>query len=256
MTMLIYRFKDKTDALDAEFAEYVRGKSVALVGVSALDNLEQGDFIDSHDVVARLHSPIPYPGNVGYQARSDLGIAPDWRTPSFVPDEWQSRIGKRVNVFYHKEFSPSRMKRLLHLFQNAGGEFLSVPYAANLWSAKCPEVRKMASCRYLTNDHFLNTTEVVGDIVYAGSIVIADILRHDIQSLYITGFPTMLEKDGILHSAVPRSTHYMGFKNFDWIRELCCDYEEITTDSNMTALFDIVPNTWEEYRELHADDID
>ena len=247
--MQVYRFRDKTDELDNAFAEYLKGKSVALVGVSALDDLEQGDFIDSHDVVARVHSPIPYPGNAGFTPRIELGIEPDWEIPSFVPGEWQSRIGSRVNVFYHKEFYPELMPKLLELFYAAGGKFLSIEYAGNLNSYSCVDVRRFAPCRYLTNDHWLNTMEAVGDMAYAGSIIIADILRHDIKSLYITGFPTMLEKDGTLHAAAPKLRHYMTFMNIDWIRRLCRDYEHITSDRNMHNLFEIVPGTWEGYHE-------
>ena len=253
--MQIYEFEDKTNDLDKQFADCLKAKSVAVVGVSGLDDLEQGEHIDSHDIVARVHSPIPYPRNVGYTSRGELGIVPDWKTISFVPDEWQSRVGSRCNIFYHKEYDTNRMTHLLDLFHKAGGKFLSVEYAANLWAYSCCQVRKLAPCRYLTNDHFLNVTEVVGDIVYAGSLVIGDILRHDIKSLYITGFPTMLDRDGRLHSTAPRSTYGMGFKNFDWLRQLWRSHEEITTDSNMRALFEIVPNTWEEYYELHEEDI-
>lgn len=253
--MQIYNFHDKTDELDDQFADYLKEKSVAVVGVSALDDLEQGELIDSHDVVVRVHSPIPYPGNAGYIDRVESGLEPDWHTPSFVPDKWQSRIGSRVNVFYHKEFFPACMERLLKLFYGAGGTFLCVEYSGNLCSYKCVQLRRMAPCRYLTNDHWLNSMEAVGDIAYAGSIVIVDILRHDIKSLYLTGFPTMLERDGTLHPAVPRREHHMVFKNFDWIRNLCRNHQGITTDSNMQGLFNIVPNTWEEYYELHAADI-
>ena len=238
--MHVYEFEDKYNALDDDFRDYLKGKRVAIIGRAALDNLEQGEWIDSHDVVVRVHQVIPYEG---YTVPAE---APRWEYPPFVPIEWQSRIGSKCSVFYHKEFHPPNFSGLVTAFNEAGGRFLCHEYLENLWSYSCVEIRKMAPCRYLTNDHFLNVMEVVGDLPYAGSLIIGDLLRHDIKSLYFTGFPTMYQADGtLLPDEWIQQNKYMNFMNINWLRSLWRTYDDITTDSNMESLFQLLPEEWE-----------
>lgn len=233
--MQVYRFRDKEDELDAAFADYIRDKSIAIVGRAQLHDMEQGEFIDSHDVVARVHYPVPYtPGTDPW----------DWTTEyieSFVPPDWQSRVGARANVFYHKVSTAREMGDVLPLFRAAGGRFLSVEYSQNLYYLEAPQVRAMAPCRYLTNDHWINAMVAVGHSAFGGSLAILDILRYEIKSLYITGFPCLYTPDG-----VPQDLPLMSFKNLAWLRHLYESYEGIEVDRNMKRLFEIVPRQYEE----------
>ncbi len=249
--MKVYDFKDKTDELDAQFAEYLKDKSVAVVGVAALDDMEQGELIDSHDVVVRIHYAVPYEGYCGTERNPENYDR--WYYPPFIPPEWQSRIGKRVNVFYHKEFVAVEMPKLVDAFREAGGEFLCLEYGANLFHYDCCNVRKVAPCRYLTNDHFLNVMEVVEDVPLAGSLIIGDILRHDIKSLYLTGCPTNHQPDGRLctDDRINQNEH-MFFKNFNWLHRLYDNYDNIYADPHMTDLFHLIPQTWDEYAALQG----
>ena len=234
--MQVYNFEDKYNELDYQFADYLKDKSVAIVGRAGLDDLEQGQHIDSHDVVVRLHQVIPYSS---YSVPKEPSL---WEYPPFVPAEWQSRIGLKTNVFYHKEFYPPHFTAFLSAFHDSGGKFIAVEYLENLWSHSCCEIRRLAPCRYLTNDHFLNVMESIGAPPFAGTIALGDILRHDIKSLYITGFPTFYTADGsfLAHEITQNSEHKV-FMNFNWIRNLCRLNNEITTDTNMEALFRLVP---------------
>ena len=237
--MQIFKFEDKYNNLDRQFGDYVKGKRIAVVGRSALDNLEQGSFIDSHDVVVRIHEVIPY---AGFTSPMEW---PEWKFPPFVPTEWHTRIGRRTNVFYHKVFHASVMEQLLPAFRHDGGDFLCHEYLENLWYYGCCGVRKVAPCRYLTNDHFLNTMEVVKYPPYSGSLVIADILRHDIESLYFTGFPTFFDRTGeLLPDKWIQENRDKNFMNLKWLRSLYESHEAITTDNNMLSLFDSVPRDW------------
>lgn len=246
--MQVYHFKDKTDELDHQFAEYLKGKRVAVVGCAALDDMEQGDFIDSHDVVVRIHATVPYSGYAGHIPRSAKDIYSKWEQDSFVPREWQSRVGRRVNVFYHKECEPWRMQNMLKLFQAGGGTFLCREFWADIHIYQQVEINKMMPCRYLTTEHNINTMAVVQNGIHAGTQMIADILRHDIGSLYLTGFPTFFERDGSFIATADRWRREMSFYNLDWLRQLCFAYDEISVDPNMFELFDIMPNTWDKYK--------
>ena len=241
--MQVYHFADKYNLLDVSFRDYLQGKSVAVVGCSGLDNVEQGEYIDSHDVVVRVHRPVPY---AGFNAPVPEKDKPKWHYPPFVPMEWQSRIGAKVNVFYHKEFHVINLERWLPAFQEAGGRFLCLEYLENLWPVTYCKVRKYAPVRYLTNDHFVNVMEVIQGLPYAGSLIIGDILRHDIKSLYITDFPMFHKLDGTLIS--DRWVHEnkeMNYMNLAWLRSLCESYDSISADTNMRTIFERTPPTWD-----------
>ena len=250
--MQVYHFKDKTDDFDAQFAEYLKGKSVAVVGCAALDNLEQGDFIDSHDVVIRMHSPIPYAGYEGQMPRADLGITPDWSTPMFVPREWQSRIGRRVDVFYHQVEFLDELKHFLPLFRGAGGKYLAREFWIHAYNYEYVAVCKRAPTRHLTHDHCINSMEAVGEGVYAGTQIIGDILRFDVGSIYLTGFPNFFDAEGKFISTAPPFERRMAFYNLDWLRRLHESYDEINVDENMKSLFVLMPHSYEEYMERYG----
>ena len=59
--MHIYQLTDKTDELAQCFADYLKGKNIAVVRRSELLNtLKQGDYIDSYNLVFRIRSNVPY----------------------------------------------------------------------------------------------------------------------------------------------------------------------------------------------------
>ena len=74
------------------FKQFIHNKSVAIVGRSDyLNDLEQGEYIDSHDVVIRVHHNLPYPAKpmmFGFE-----------NSYSFVPTSHHSRIGQRTDAF-------------------------------------------------------------------------------------------------------------------------------------------------------------
>ena len=77
-----------------QFRDLIEGKSVAVVGRGTyLGDVEQAAVIDSHDVVARIHSPLPHP----HHQYDSWHLDPDG--DSFVPKVWQSRIGTKTQLF-------------------------------------------------------------------------------------------------------------------------------------------------------------
>ena len=72
--------------------ELIEGKSVAIVGrAEYLNDLEQGELIDSHEVVIRVQSNLPYPS-----PKFEIEFDTD---KSFVPTDFHSRLGKRTTIF-------------------------------------------------------------------------------------------------------------------------------------------------------------
>ena len=182
----IYTYKNDQADINRRFAEYLEGKTVAIVGRANLHQLEQGEFIDSHDVVVRLRSTQPYMPDIGHKVTIH----------SVVPADYRRLVGSRTDVFYHAipdENKEGRLKKdakiAVEQFYENGGKFLCnadcqfVPLRYTL-------IDQFTPVRYV-NDIFkirlrqkLNARNLVD-----GVIVIADILSHNIKSAYITGFP-------------------------------------------------------------------
>ena len=197
-------FEERSERLDMVFADYLKGRSVAIVGRGEMP--EQGGYIDSHDVVVRIHDHRPYyaPIEDRYAQEHDLGddfpYDPSGEAPpqgmSIVgaPD-WYSRLGRRCDVMYYHRVevneSPEQFERNAKqeaaAFRERGGKFL----CAESWFNHQMDTELLwqdIGVRFLTMDHWLNTMRALkGSRPFAGALVVTDILRHDVERVYITG---------------------------------------------------------------------
>ena len=206
---MLKEFQSNQHNLDRAFSEYLDDKTVAIVGRANLDQ-EQGDLIDSHDIVVRMHSALPYtnePLTGEYSGWAPGETLPDWKWPPFVPEEWQSRIGKRTSIFYHKFRSgnPTWLQTNVQAFRADGGKFFCVATFENANAIESTNIWEFIPVRYLNTEHFLKTFRAVGSRPMAGTMVITDILRHNVKSMYITGFPCYVRHDQ--PQGVSRSGH-------------------------------------------------
>lgn len=221
-------FEEHTPRLNKEFARYLEGKTVAVVGQSSLHNLEQGDYIDQFDVIVRMHRCVPY--HPGQQKHT-------YEMPPFVPEEWHSRIGRRVNIFYQKfrGGSEEHIKEHVDAFREDGGRFFCCEEPTNCNTFKSLIVQRFIKTRYISLEHILNTIAYVGIRPFAGTVVISDIVRHNIKAAYLTGFPCFLDTDEYNHPHdIPGRDACIA--NFRFIKQLSC-YEHIAVDSVMEGLF-------------------
>ena len=91
-------FEEKSIRINLEYADYLRDKTVAIVSRGVSEDFEQGELIDSHDVVVRVHNTYPYTrqyptGRIPIVAGRQL---------TAVPDEWHSRIGSKCDIMFFK----------------------------------------------------------------------------------------------------------------------------------------------------------
>lgn len=223
-------FKEHTPRLNEEFARYLEGKTVAIVGRSSLHNLEQGDYIDQFDVVVRMHDYVPcHPGQ----------LKRTYKIPPFVPEEWHSRIGRRVNIFYQKfrGGSEEHIKKRVNAFREDGGRFFCCEEPANCNTFKSLIVQRFIRTRYISLEHILNTIAHVGTRPFAGTLVISDIVRHNIKAAYLTGFPCFLDMDEYdPDHETKRPSQEDCIANLKFIKQLSY-YEHISVDSVMEGLF-------------------
>lgn len=188
----ILKFKNNQAELNKAFADYLHNRSVAIVGRTNLHQLEQGDLIDSHDVVVRVHEIVPY--------SPDYEFRPDNICDIYVPEEWRSRIGSRIDIFYHRVRANTALFKDSHDIDNStiervdqfwkqGGKFLCYedPRPVPLRFA-IPQ--RITDIRYVDLALYANLALEIGtDSVVSGIVVIGDILRHSVKSVYIAGFP-------------------------------------------------------------------
>lgn len=200
------RFEDEQHQLHWKFREYLRGKSVAIVGrAGKLDQMEQGKKIDSHDVVVRVNRTVPY--RKGYydeeRGKGEMGyIDQEWlkRYPifehSFVPQDWHSRIGRRTNIYYHRlrMENEETIKEYIRKFELEGGRFICLNVQGQAhWGHRL--VDYYADVRYINVGLYVQVAKLVGAYPLSGTVAIADILRHNVTEAYITGFPCMFDLD-------------------------------------------------------------
>ena len=186
-----------------ELAEYLNNKRVIIVGRSPylLNDPEyknQGEFIDSFDVIVRVNSPIPH--QRGKTIRSHRIIE---KNEPFINTKQQECLGKRTNLFYichsHTIINPEYNSYQLESFQRDGGFFICCPWDwmgvyTEPWKDYLKTIKEQISF-YKTSYSFYLYTKQRYNINYSGKIepytgelAIADLLRYNIKELRLIGF--------------------------------------------------------------------
>lgn len=232
MTKPILPFIDPSIALNPQFTTYLTNKSVALIGRSELDLVQQGEFIDSHDVVIRMHEPTPYSTKIPPEHNHN--------PPSFIPAAWHNFIGRKTSVFYHRIMGGAREwhRRLIAQFREDGGAFFCCDREGNCWKPESADIWNTIPVRYLTLDHFVFVAQLINAKPLAGTIILCDILRQPIKSLYITGLPCWVDTQGNISMPSQDLLRYKfsPWQDFNFVKELSHN-PRVTVDDNMQSLF-------------------
>ena len=187
----VFSYPNLNTRLNRKFAEYLDGKTVAIVGRAGIHEMRQGEIIDSHDVVVRVHYMVPYnpsddvhPDNVTSPLNDPVKVG------EMVPEDWQPIIGRRVNVLYHRlrRPNPKFWETFPTIFEEAGGRFLCNDSTGTQehWIDACPQA--YMPVRYVSWELTSALRLEMQQNPLAGTVCIADILSHNIKSAYITGF--------------------------------------------------------------------
>lgn len=236
-------FEDTQTVLNHKFAKYLNGKSVAIVGRAGnLHKMEQGELIDSHDIVVRVHRIVPYRMDYYEEEKQRVKnkseyIDYEWFhrysifDHSFVPEDWHARIGRRTNIYYHRlRKKESVTKEYLRKFEVDGGQFICFNISGKAHYGHVL-IGQLADVRYLNIGFYLQIAEQIGDYPLAGTVAIADILRHNVQEAYISGFPCYFdnEVDYVQYRSCRRDLQFLSDLR---------DTGRVTFDSHMLKLFD------------------
>ena len=235
---MIIDIKHKTDQLNREFGEFLNDKSVAILGRGMSIQSLSGKYIDSFDVVVRIHKPVPsLPGNPD-------GLA--WQPPPFVPTTWQSIVGKRTDIYYDNLGHPCGLdfiEQVIDAFKVEGGKFWCVEspyhYISRLddkqFVAKHIDVR-VPSLEFYDSVKF---GLLGGASPLEGTLVVADILQYDIKCAFIAGMDCFCDEDNPPRKeSVRMGDRYVDKgANFFFLRDLWKKHDNITVDKVMESLF-------------------
>lgn len=154
------------------FAKYLEGKRVAFVGrAGSLFELDDGDYIDSFDVIVRANTK---PAIEKKNARF-LGSRTHVLYSSFAPD---------LQFDYGNDFFTEELRYLATCFPYRGEYKKQIDAAVSSLNS---ELRKRISVSYCDENLFHNLRNKLGCRPFTGIASINDILRFDLEELYITG---------------------------------------------------------------------
>lgn len=217
--------------LDNRFAKYLRGKSVAILGRGPSLASCSADVIDSYDVVVRVHRPAPIES---------------WWPPPFVQPEWRERVGHRTDIFYtsfdYAKEPPDTeqvefLGRMFTTFMAEGGSFICKPhphYAVTDILANNRMRELWGELRYVGLGLYFNLWKIMGYPPFPGTLVVADILAHDVTSVFIGGMTCYCER----HPAGIAEAGRMSKADFNFIRNCYRYHDNVSVDPMMEELFD------------------
>ena len=162
-------------AIDRKFNQYVKGKSVVVVGsASYLENHKKGDFIEGFDIIVRL--------------------GPGWKPPETSYEV----MGKRTNIRWHSghEFPETSGMWEMDKMVDYGVEYACVQYPRYLdyfhWDVKkfekYNEKYNMPFHNWSDLELYLSLHHYLGTRLNLGMAAVTDLLFYDIKKLHMTGF--------------------------------------------------------------------
>ena len=230
------------DDIRKRFADYLRGKRVAMVGKGVPKDIMQGDYIDSFDVVVRVHWPIPYHDGILPGVRSEDEPRIKWDPPPFVPKKWQPILGKKTHIFYTTiaHADAKWCKLIATTFEEEGGRFI---VESNPGLMLQPMVGRMVGVYdvYQTSrSTFMHLRKILGSEPFGGTLAIFEICSHEVAEVYLTGFSCFISDetpDGMTENKPNFRT--IPLNDFRWIRQLVNkNPDRVTVDSYMRYVFE------------------
>ena len=222
-------------------AKLVEGKSVAITGrAEYLNQMTQGEFIDSHEVVIRVQSNLPYPS-----PKYDIKFDND---KSFVPADFHSILGAKTTAFapanmpywglsYSDTLIPELIKRgckclIQHKVYNMVGaaEVAAIDYIQDKYNIP------VFVARY---EHLV---EIIRALDYTfpmpGTLLIDWVVRSRPKAVYCTGFACYQDtKDEWLKAEVKLARDHKALYDLRFLRDLVLRNANVTVDQELMNYF-------------------
>lgn len=236
----VHNYNPVTPQLDAGFANYLSSKSVAIVGRSGIHDLEQGEFIDSHDAVVRIHWAVPLSPLFGTPTENVKSHLNDpVQVGQFVPAEWHRIVGKRVDILYHRlrNNNPAYVAKWCSALDVSGIKFVCCDSMHHQDSYADAYAQQYMNVRYVSWELRGSLITKLHETPDAGIVCICDVLSHDIRSAYITGFPCFFDKDIDADLPHAQQNKRPRLKALQFLNDLGKD-SRVSFDSVMSGLFE------------------
>ena len=225
--------------------EIISGKTVVFVGRAAyLAEKEQGDFIDSHDVVIRMHCNLPYP-MTSYDFDNSIADNPLPESISFVPDRFHKYIGSRCDIYFTGYLHPpnEHLDKHYTFLKRAG---IKQVVAGNLRELMLKmDGQKLLGIEVIRDRYmpvyitqFLYWAALQKRMGYhqqqmPGTLYIYELLQMEPKQFYATGFPCHLDQESHYDARFNESDC---IANMKCIGELAQNNECFEIDSEMKEL--------------------
>ena len=214
--MTMKYLEDRKDQLQnyykqTELYDMIDNKTVAFVGRSQylLDDPEyenQGEYIDSHDIVIRVNSPNPYPYKIPYKMQR---VTPqEMESPDYINPSLHQYVGKKTDILclpqgLYEVFVQVFLDKFV---ASPGGQMVVEgniqPHDAVFWHQYIPEITKKTKHHTPHNEVHRGVRKFAGQIHRhekwtTGSVALTELLVLDnFKSLDIIGCTGyMLEKE-------------------------------------------------------------
>ena len=219
----------KTDNCE-KFVGFIRDKSVAIVGrAEYLNDVNQGELIDSHDIVIRAHSNLPYPSPKYHLAFEDPN--------SFVPDSHHAQLGTKTDAFAPANLPywdlPTIDDRLPKMIRRDCQWFIqhkiyNVPTVEDHPSKRV----ELSVIDYITDKYlpvFVASPAVFDDVMreldycfpMPGTLLVAELIRMHPSRLYVTGFTCYMDnKERWLSAEVSLARDHKPLYDLRFLRDL------------------------------------
>ena len=224
------------------FKELIENRSVAIVGrAEYLNDIEQGELIDSHDVVIRTQSNLPWP-SPSFKLEFD-------NDESFVPRDFQHLFGKKTTGFAPTNlpyWSLQDTNAIIPKLIERDCKCLIQHKIYNTVGAKEIAVLDFIEDKYKIPVYRL-PYEQFADVVRAldysfpmpGTLLIDYVKRQNPKSLYLTGFACYLDTNDVwLKCEIKVYRDHKPLYDIRFLRDLVAQYDNVTTDKKLMTYFE------------------
>lgn len=219
--------------LDRQMAEFLEGKSVAILGRGPSLASCNAEIIESHDVVVRVHRPAP---------------VEDWWPPPLVQPEWQNRVGSRTDILYSSmgtggaELNVQKkewINRVCKAFKDEGGKFFCRPHP--IYAMQTNNVSDYVEfwhyeIRFVDLAVYLRLRRELNSYPFPGTLAVADIFSFNVTKAFIGGMTCYCDKSSIGIEEDGRKSKC----DFNYIRSLWRNNPNVSVDPIMEELFNTV----------------
>lgn len=215
-----------------EFTQYVKDKRVTIVGPAGyMKDMNQGEKIDSHDIVIRLNSALPLPEEM----KKDVGQRTDILSNCLEPHPVSGgSINPQMWKSHGVEWVISPYPRSLHYISRNFKSFVKLNNGTLKFTDTSIELFESIQTKVKTRPN-------------TGILTIMYLLSFDISSLYVTGFS--FAKDGYYpgykSSITPERYKKLANSNIHkqepqlkYFREVCKNEPRISTDFKLKEILD------------------